>query len=209
MDKSAWDRRYTEREFVWTEQPNRFLVQEVRGLSPGRALDLACGEGRNAVWLAQQGWRVTGVDFSEVGLERARRLAAARGVEGNWIASDLLEYRPSRRAFELVLVLYLQVPASERGPILSAAADAVAAGGTLLVIAHDRRNLLEGYGGPRRRGVLYSAEEVVGSIAGSRLRIQRAECVERPVDTPDGARVALDTLVRAHRVGARGATRAA
>jgi 2-polyprenyl-3-methyl-5-hydroxy-6-metoxy-1,4-benzoquinol methylase len=152
MDKDIWDRRYADRELVWTVQPNQFLVQEVEGLPPGRALDLACGEGRNAVWLAERGWRVTGVDFSEVGLEKARRLASARGVEGEWTAEDLLEYRPEAGAFDLVLVLYLQVPASERAPILRAAADAVAAGGTFLLIAHDSGNVQDGYGGPQRPG---------------------------------------------------------
>jgi SAM-dependent methyltransferase len=199
MDKSIWDRRYADGEFVWTVQPNQFLVQEAEGLPPGGALDLACGEGRNAVWLAERGWRVTGVDFSEVGLEKARRLATARGVEGEWIVADLLEYRPQPRAFDLVLVLYLQVLASERAPILRAAADAVADGGAFLLIAHDRSNLQDGYGGPQRAEVLYRAQDVVGDIDASGLRIDRAERVERRVQTPDGIRVALDTLVRASR----------
>jgi SAM-dependent methyltransferase len=73
MDKSIWDRRYADHEFVWTVQPNQFLVQEVQGLRPGHALDLACGEGRNAVWLAERGWRVTGVD-----LRRVRRRVSHR-----------------------------------------------------------------------------------------------------------------------------------
>ena len=79
MDRHDWDERYR-RELVWSAEPNRFLVAEVEGLTPGRALDVACGEGRNAIWLAEQGWTVTGVDFSEVALDKARRLAAARGV---------------------------------------------------------------------------------------------------------------------------------
>jgi SAM-dependent methyltransferase len=199
MDKSIWDRRYADRDFVLTVQPNQFLVQELDGLPPGRALDLGCGEGRNAVWLAERGWRVRGVDFSEVGLEKARRLATARGVEGEWIAADLHEYRPEPRAFDLVLVLYLQVSASERAPILRAAADAVADGGIFLLIAHDRSNLQGGYGGPQRADVLYRAQDVVGDIDASGLLIDRAERVERRVLTPDGVRVALDTLVRASR----------
>lgn len=199
MDKNVWDRRYADRDFVWSVQPNQFVVQEVEGLPPGRALDLACGEGRNAVWLAERGWRVTGVDFSVVGLEKARRLATARGVEGEWVAADLLEYRPEPRAFDLVLVLYLQVSASERAPILRAAADAVADGGIFLLIAHDTSNLQDGYGGPQRAEVLYRAQDVVSDMDASDLRIDRAERLERRVQTPDGVRVALDTLVRASR----------
>lgn len=199
MDKSIWDSRYAEREYVWTAQPSRFLVQEAQGLTPGRALDLACGEGRNAVWLGEQGWQVTGVDFSLVGLEKARRLASERGVEANWIAADLLEFRPEPRAFDLVLMFYLQVPASERAPILRRAAEAVAAGGIFLVVAHDSSNLGHGYGGPQRAEVLYTADDVVGDVAGGALRIERAERVERPVETPEGVRIALDALLRASR----------
>jgi SAM-dependent methyltransferase len=199
MDKSTWDRRYAEREFVWTVEPNRLLVQEAEGLRPGRALDLACGEGRNAVWLAEHGWQVTGVDFAAVGLEKARRLASARGVEAEWIAADLLEYRPEPRSFDLVLVLYLQLPASERKPVLRAAANAVADDGTFLVVAHDSSNLENGYGGPQHAEVLYTAKEVVADLDGSGLLIERAERVERTVETPDGVQVALDALVRASR----------
>ena len=79
MDSHGWDQRYVGRELVWTSEPNRFLVQAVEGLAPGRALDLACGEGRNAIWLAERGWQATGVDFSKVGLEKARQLEDARG----------------------------------------------------------------------------------------------------------------------------------
>jgi SAM-dependent methyltransferase len=199
LGPEEWDRRYADSELLWTAQPNRFLVAEAAGLTPGRALDVACGEGRNAVWLAEQGWRVTGVDFSEVGLAKARRLAAARGVDVAWVAADLLGYRPQPRAFDLVLVFYLQLPESERGPILHAAAEAVAAGGTLLVVAHDSSNLEHGHGGPRSPAVLYTPDDVVRDLDGSRFEIVRAEVVQRSVETPAGERAALDALVRARR----------
>jgi SAM-dependent methyltransferase len=197
MDREEWNRRYAGRELLWTGEPNRFLVAETAALRPGRALDLACGEGRNAVWLAEQSWRVTGADFSEVALEKARRLADARGVEAEWVAADLLEYRPEPGAFDLVIVFYLQVPAAQRRTILRAAVEAVAPGGAFLLVAHDRANLEQGYGGPQEPAVLYTAEDVVADLDG--LRIERAERVERPVQTPDGDRIALDTLVRAVR----------
>jgi SAM-dependent methyltransferase len=199
MDSQVWDRRYAGRELVWTSEANRFLVQEIDGMGPARALDLACGEGRNAVWLAERGWRVTGVDFSKVGVEKARRLADARGVRGDWIVADLLEYRPEPEAFGLVIVFYLQVPASERTPILQTAATAIAPGGSFLLVAHDASNIAEGHGGPRDPAVLYTAADVVGDLEGTGLRIERAERVERPVQTPDGERIALDALVRASR----------
>jgi SAM-dependent methyltransferase len=199
MDREEWNRRYADAELLWTAQPNRFLVAEADGLSPGQALDLACGEGRNAVWLAERGWQVTGVDFSDVALAKARELAAGRGVEAEWVHADLLDYRPARSAYDLVLVFYLQVPAPQRRQILRTAADAVAAGGALLLVAHDSSNLEHGYGGPRHAAVLYTADDVVADLDGTGLEIVRADLVERPVETPDGERAALDALVRARR----------
>ena len=197
MDRDDWNRRYTGRELLWTSEPNRFLVAETAALRPGRALDLACGEGRNAVWLAERGWQVTGVDFAEVALEKARSLANGRGVVGEWVAADLLDYRPEQGAFDLVLIFYLQVPARERASILRTAVGAVAPGGTLLLVAHDSANLENGYGGPQAPALLYSAEDAAADLDG--LQVVRAERVERPAQTPDGDRVALDALVRAVR----------
>ena len=199
MDSEAWDRRYADRELVWTGQPNRFLVAEAEALPPGRALDVACGEGRNAVWLAERGWQVTGVDFSEVGLEKARGLAKLRGVGARWVAADLLDYTPEPRAFDLVLVFYLQVPAAQRRAIVRGVAEGVAPGGLFVLVGHDSSNLEHGHGGPQNPAVLYTASDVAGDLEGSGLEIERAEAVERPVDTPDGERVALDALVRARR----------
>ncbi len=199
MDAATWDRRYAEHELGWTAQPNRFLVAETEALPPGRALDLACGEGRNAVWLAERGWEVTGVDFSAVGIGTAQRLGAERGVYPQWIVSDVLEYAPELRALDLVIVFYLQVPAAERTPVLRRAADAVGAAGTLIVVAHDSANLAGGHGGPRDPAVLYTAEDIVGDLAESGLEVQRAERVRRPVETSEGERIALDALVRATR----------
>ncbi len=199
MDAASWDRRYAGSEFVWTSKPNRFLVAEADSLAPGRAIDLACGEGRNAVWLAERGWRVTGVDFSAVGLEKAERLAEARGVSAAWIQADLTEFQPEPRGFDLVAIFYLQVQGRQRTGIVRAAAAGVAAGGTLLLVGHHSDNIERGHGGPQVSAVLYRAEDVAADLEGTGLSIQRAEMVERPVPTPDGERIALDTLVRARR----------
>ena len=202
MDSEAWNRRYAGTELVWTAQPNRFLVSETADLTPGRALDVACGEGRNAVWLAEQGWRATGVDFSDVALGKARRLAEARAVEVDWVRADVVEHRSGERAFDLVIVFYLQLAESTRTTALRAAADAVAGDGTFLLVAHDSSNLEHGHGGPQHPGVLYTAADVARDIHGSGLVVERAGVVERPVQTPDGERIALDALVRAHRPAA-------
>lgn len=199
MDSRDWDRRYAGSELLWTAQPNRFLVAEAAELKPGRALDLACGEGRNAVWLAEQGWRVVGVDFSGVALAKAEKLASARGVAVEWAQADLVEHEPERGAFDLVVVLYLQLPAHERGPVLGRAAAAVAPGGTLLVVAHDGSNLEHGWGGPQDPAVLYGSADVANDVEPAGLELERSEVVSRPVDTPGGEQTALDLLVRARR----------
>ncbi len=199
MDNEEWDRRYAGAELRWTSEPSRFLVAEASGLKAGRALDLACGEGRNAVWLAERGWQATGVDFSTVGLEKARRLAAARNVTAEWVAADLVGYVPERAAFDLVLVCYLHVPAGQRRPILRAAAEAVAPGGTFLLVGHDRANSDRGYGGPSDPAVAYTAAEIVADLGG--LQVVRAEQVERPVQEDGEEHVALDVVVCAVRPG--------
>ena len=197
--REDWDARYAQKELLWTARPNRLFADEVGGLEPGRALDVACGEGRNAVWLAEQGWDVTGVDFSEVALGKAAELARARGVEVEWVAADVLEHEPSPGAFDLVAVLYLQLPHDDLARALRHAARAVARGGTLVVVGHDTRNLTDGYGGPRDAAVLFTPADVVASLDGLGLTVERAETVERTVALEDGEAVALDAFVRAAR----------
>ena len=197
MDSSAWDARYADTELLWTAEPNRFVVQELADLPGGRALDLAAGEGRNAVWLAEQGWRVTAVDFSAVAVGKGRRLAASRGVAVEWLVADLLDYRPRAATFDLVLVAYLHLPPAQRRTVLAAAVDALAPGGLVLVVGHDVSNLTEGVGGPRDPDLLYEPATIAAELAG--LRIVRDGRVLRPVSTSDGDRTAVDTLVRAVR----------
>jgi len=166
MDSQEWDRRYAGAELVWTAEPNRFVVAELADLPPGRALDLGAGEGRNAVWLAARGWRVTAVDFSAVGLDKGRRLAHARGVAVDWVCADVLGYQPGAQSFQLVLVAYLQLRAAELDAVLRRAVTALAPGGVLLVVGHDVTNLSEGAGGPPDPAVLYTPEAVTGSLDG-------------------------------------------
>jgi SAM-dependent methyltransferase len=200
VDSQQWDERYSGAGFEWTTRPNQFVAAELADLVPGRALDLAAGEGRNAVWLAERGWRVTAVDFSRVGLEKGRTLAAARGVEPgriDWIVADLRGYQPEPAAFDLVVIAYFQVQAELRAAVLARAAAALAPGGTLFLIAHDLTNLTGGVGGPQDPEVLYTPEAVAAELPG--LRVVRAERVHRTVERDDGPATAIDTLVRAIR----------
>ena len=132
VSRERWDERYAAEEAVWNPDPNALLVAELEDLAPGRALDLACGRGRNSVWLAGKGWLVTGVDFSAEGLAKARRLAADRAVEVTWVEADVVTWQPRSASFELVLVTYLHVPGEERSQVLARAQSALAPGGVLL-----------------------------------------------------------------------------
>jgi SAM-dependent methyltransferase len=193
--REHWDRKYAETEQLWAATPNRSFAGEAAGLPPGRALDLACGEGRHAVWLAGRGWQVTAIDFSEVAIARGRARAAREHVEVDFRCSDLLDFEPEPGAFDLVLVLFLQLPEDERRIVLSRAAGALAPGGTFLLIGHDLENLEAGVGGPSDPSVLYMPEDIVAEIPG--LEIEKAERVLRAVDDAD--RPAIDALVRARR----------
>lgn len=206
MDAADWNARYDTSELVWTGEPNRFIPPEVEGLAPGRALDLACGEGRNAVWLATRGWTVTGVDFSDVGLAKAAALATERGVVGVWIGADATTWEPPSEGFDLVLVLYLQLPPVQRRAAMRTAVASMARDATFLLVAHDLLNLSEGHGGPQDPTVLMTVEDILDDLSAAELELgcelvtERAERVDRPVSTPDGERNAIDTFVRVRRV---------
>ena len=198
-----WDERYGNADLVWSAGPNAFVERMCADLPPGRAVDLAAGEGRSALWLAERGWAAHAVDFSALGLERARTIAVQRlGENADRLTTevaDLSDWQPPAEGFDLVVVAYLQVPAAMRSPMLATAARAVAPGGRLLVIAHHPANIERGVGGPPDPAVNYTQDDVLADIDGSGLIIDRAEEVTRPVDTPDGERHAIDTLVWAHR----------
>lgn len=195
--QAAWDERYSGPDLVWGTGPNRFVAGEVSPLPPGRAIDLGTGEGRNAIWLAERGWQVTAVDFSAVGLARAGRLAAERGAKVDWVHADLVRYQPAPGGYDLVLVAYIHLPSASLARLFRTATAAVAPGGTLLVIGHDRDNITRGYGGPQDPDRLYTPAMVTAELDG--LTVRRAEQVPRHVTTPGGERTAVDTLVRAER----------
>ena len=195
--RERWNRRWAGERAQPATTPSEFLVAEVAELRPGTALDLACGAGRNAVWLARHGWRVTAVDFSETALRMARGLAAEAGVTVEWIEADVATWMPPPLAYDLVCVFYLQLPALERKAALAHAAAAVRPGGTLLVVGHDLLNLTEGSGGPTQADVLFTPDDVVAEIDG--LEVEKAGRVRRVVEGAAAGRAAIDALVRARR----------
>jgi 2-polyprenyl-3-methyl-5-hydroxy-6-metoxy-1,4-benzoquinol methylase len=201
MDRNDWNVRYEAQDLLWGLEPNRFVAQEFGDVRPrGRALDLGCGEGRNAIWLAKLGWTVTAVDYSDVALERARRLAAHQNVEVEWIEADVTTFESPPGAFQLALISYVQIPRPERRTALAHATSALGPGGTLFMIGHARLNLTEGAGGPKDPGVLWEPADISEELTALGLSIQRVEHVRRPFETPEGVKDAIDTLARAERI---------
>ncbi len=199
--REHWDERHRVGDFEG-HGPNPTLMEALRGLVPGRVLELAAGAGTNAVWMARQGWRVTAVDWSPVGLSRGREAARAAGVEIEWLERDLLTWKPPVGSFDLVAMVYLHLPPDERQIVMSAATAALAPEGRLVVIGHDRRNAIEGGPGPRDPVRLFSAQELATEIASSAadLVVERAEAVRRgraPGPVP------VDALVVIRRRGGR------
>jgi SAM-dependent methyltransferase len=204
MSSTTWNQRYEQSELVWSASANIWVQEVTQDLPAGRALDIAAGEGRNSLWLADRGWQVTAVDFSEVALQRARALAeehlgehARRLVT---LEADVQTWVPEARSYDLVLVVYLHLPEQQRRSVMRAAAEAVAPGGTLLVVGHDLENLVSGHGGPQNPAVLYRPGDIVADIEPSQLVVVRHETVRRSVTDAQGQPVeALDALVVARR----------
>jgi len=193
--RALWDERHAARQPIESFEPDPTLVDEIGSLRPGRALDLGAGDGRNAIWLAIQGWQVTAVDFSQVALDRGRALATASGVRVEWQLADLLEWSPGASRFDLVTLFFIHLPSDERRDVYARAAAAVAPGGTLLIVGHDRTNLVDGVGGPQDPTVLFTPGEVAADLAG--FRVDRADVARRRELDGDGP---IDAIVRAVRV---------
>ena len=149
-----WDRRYAEH--PWPTEPDAALVELATPLAPGKALDLGCGPGRNAIWLARQGWTVIGVDASAVGLAQARGKAAEAGVTIEAVHADLLNYEPAAQHFDLVVIANIHLLEPERGRLFARASEALCPGGHLFVVGHHLDSL--GRAGPPEPDRLYTEE---------------------------------------------------
>ncbi len=195
MNSDDWDARYREaaegRATVWSLEPNEWVVEALAELTPGVAVDLAAGEGRNALWLASRGWRVTAVDFAGVGLAAGAARAEQLGVVVSWQKADATTWAAAEPV-DLVLIAYLQLPRAELARVISNAASALAPGGILALIAHDRANTV---GGPKDPDVLTTVAEL--TEAAHALEI--VDCRQRERVTSNGT--ALDTVLIARSPG--------
>ncbi len=171
--REFWNEMWAKHDDV-TPDPDDLLVTEVEGLIPGRALELGCGAGGNPIWLAEHGWQVTAIDFSEAAIEKGKRLAAERGVQVGFVVADATTFQPDGR-YDLITSFYIQVSPDQRAKMLSMAAAALAPGGTLLFVSHDKSSPPPGWTDEDMLS-LTTPEEVAPELSG--LEIERALVVE-------------------------------
>jgi len=168
FEAPAWEERYQAAPAIWSGRPNAQLVAEAAGLAPGRALDVGCGEGADALWLAERGWQVTGVDISTTALERAAAHAAERGAQiaerTDWVHADLREQPPAEGAYDLVSAHFMHLPGDARRDLYARLAAAVAPGGTLLIVGHHPRDLRNRGHRMHFPGMMFTAEEIAAEL---------------------------------------------
>ena len=198
FSQPAWEDRYSARDgAIWSGNPNAVLVIEAADLTPGRALDVGCGEGADALWLADRGWEVTGTDLSTVALQRAAGHDAHGRVR--WQHVDLLANPPAPQSFELVTAHFMHLPRADRITLYAHLAEAVVPGGTLLLVAHSAVDARH----PQGRnvpGMFFTAPDLVAELDLDRWQVQVAEERPRPWTNPDGVAGTIhDTVLRAVR----------
>jgi SAM-dependent methyltransferase len=198
-DQAFWDELYR-RGHHHHHGPNRFLADDLAGLAPGTALDLGCGEGADARWLADHGWRVTAVDLSGVALAHARAADAAGLVD--WHQADMATWRPPAEAFDLIKLHYVHVPLADRARLFTGLAPALRPGGTLLVVAHHPSDLGTSVGRPADVALYFTAEEIAALLPGDwTLREAGTRAVEVP--DRDGRAITIrETVLKATRAPA-------
>jgi 2-polyprenyl-3-methyl-5-hydroxy-6-metoxy-1,4-benzoquinol methylase len=188
FEPASWEERYAGEEQIWSGSPNAQLVTEVAGLTPGTALDVGCGEGGDAIWLAEHGWRVTGADFSANGLARAARHAAGAGVADRieWWQVDARTFAADGRTWDLVTTHFLHPPDEGMVEVTRRLAGAVAPGGHLLVVGHAPSEAFTQLSASHRRA-MFTAQDVLSGLPAT-FEVLVAEQRPRTV-TRDGVAV--------------------
>ena len=185
-----WDARYAAEPTLWGAEPNQYVRARLGGADPAYCVDLACGNGRNALWLARRGWRVTGVETSAVALEKARERSTELGLDVEWVQDDVRAWKPDGPV-AVALVSYLHLPTDELVALLRTAGGWLRPDGRLLYIGHSRTNHTRGVGGPSEPHVLAEIADLAAAAEG--LRTVSLEHVLRQTDKG----VAIDILLEA------------
>ena len=203
-DAQFWDERYGSSPALWSGHVNPVVRDETAALRPGRALDVGCGEGGDALWLAEHGWDVLGVDVSRVALDRAATRARETGMSARttWEHRDLLSWSPPAATYDLVTVAFVHLAGDQRRQVYASLAQAVAPGGTFLVVAHHPDDLGV-VPGPPHPELFFTAAELTSDLQSAEgfWEVVTAEARPRPGHHPDDHPVTLhDTVLRARRL---------
>ncbi|MBB5868929.1 SAM-dependent methyltransferase [Allocatelliglobosispora scoriae] len=194
-----WDERYRSADRIWSGNPNPHLVTTVTGLTPGTALDVGCGEGADAIWLAAAGWQVTAFDVSAVALERAARQAVEAGTETadriTWQRTDLLTWEPGEEQYDLVSAQFIHLPQAELAKLHRQLAAAVRPGGTLLIVGHHPSDLETSMGRPRLPELMFTAEDAAVRLDQDEWKVVAADSRSRETVDPDGQPVTISDAV--------------
>jgi SAM-dependent methyltransferase len=197
---AEWDARYSEGDGArWSGRPNGRLVAEVAGLAPGRALDVGCGEGADAIWLARSGWTVTAIDVSDVALGRAREAAERAGAVVEWVRGDALQAPLPAGSFDLVSMQYPALPKAAGEAAVRKLLDTVRPGGLLLAVYHDLTD--EHREHMKSRGTDpadYVDADDLGRLLGGQFTVER-HAVEPRIDPPPDNPHIADVVLRARR----------
>ncbi len=204
FSQAFWDERYGSRSQLWSGNPNPHLITQIAELKAGRALDVGCGEGADAIWLAQRGWQVTAVDVSTVALARGARHAAKAGVDvmGRivWRHENVLTWGPEPESFDLISSQFMQMPPELRVSLFRRLADGVAPGGTLLIVGHHPLDLRTTVRQGAMPDLLFTASEIAGLLRAEQWEILVEAAPERSVTDSAGEIVTIhDALLRARR----------
>ena len=196
---SFWDGRYEAVDGLWSRAPNALLVEFAEALSPGRALDIGGGEGRNAIWLARQGWRVTALDVSEVALERATQRAAKEGVELECVVGDWREYEAPPSSLDLAVISFMHPRPAERATMFESVRQALVPGGHLFtvgvdVVEHGRR-------GPGDEDRLYTPRRLRNALEA--FELVRCESVTYEAESKKKRQTVTDVVAIARRPNRR------
>ncbi|WP_232677501.1 cyclopropane-fatty-acyl-phospholipid synthase family protein [Nocardioides sp. R-C-SC26] len=205
--QTFWDERYASSTRVWSGQPNRRLVEELEALpvtGAGVAVDVGCGEGADAVWLGRQGWRTIGIDVSQVAVDRATAHAADAGLaeQVSFERADVYAGDPVPGPADLVTSCFMHTPPESFDRIYAAIADAVAPGGTLVVLAHHPDDATTGLRNPELNALLIGPDQVLAVLEAHAAAwdVAVAEGRTRSQKLPEGGEVIVtDTVVRAVR----------
>ncbi|HEU5155783.1 MAG TPA: FAD-dependent oxidoreductase [Streptosporangiaceae bacterium] len=199
LEAEGWEERYGAGPAVWSGNPNPQLVAEVAKLSPGRALDVGCGEGADAIWLAEQGWRVTAVDFATAALDRAAARAAAAGAHIadriEWKRADVRERLPDERGYDLVSSHYVHLPDPARRDLFARLAAAVAPGGTLLIVGHHPHDLRATAHRAHFTDMMFTGEQIAAALDPAEWDAIIVDARPRTATDPDGRDITIRDAV--------------